>query len=437
MLIEKQNCYGCGGHEFEVVSGVSLSSELLVCSKCGAVMHNTADRDEAKQNEFYRKSYRAAPTHENLLTTTVKQNMISTFLREFLAGKKGLICTDIGAATGYIPNWLRSLGHKATGTEYTTTFRRVSEHYYGIPLTEEIEEKHRYDLITIYHVLEHMMNPFDKLVKYRSLLADGGHMMISVPEWFNYVEEGSGGPIVSADNHFHVNHINVFSAQSIKNMFARVGLEVVKEDHISYGQTYLLKKCEPVDSIKSESAAGRVEDILKIKRAIDKLTAKDYNGAISEWGNFPEAHIAVLLDTYGKEECRQEDYISMVEEKYPRVAQCPRWQYTVAAWNYTHNRTENALRLFTELCKISPKGDYFGFIGFCHQRMGDYIAAMGAFERCQLLTPTRWAEMANLILHCAAKLPTWDERAIEHVKEQLYQQNKGHIPIEPNDPTMK
>lgn len=434
MIIDKVSCYGCGGKDYKSVK-LHTTSEILVCKKCGAVMHNTEKMDEEKIRNFYRHEYRGHPTYENLLTTTSKQNFIALFLRDFLKDKKGLICGDVGCATGYVPAWLRGLGHKATGSEYTTTYRRMAEHYYGIPITEELEAKHKYDLISLYHVLEHMLNPFEKLTKLREMLSENGRMLISVPEWFDSLEESSGTNVVSFDVLFHVNHINVFSAQSLKNLFARVGLEIEKEDHITYGQTYLLKKCEPKD-IVLEDCDKQAGKMTAIHGAIAAYVAKDYTKALKLWPNFPEAHIALLMDTYGKDADKQRDYIAEVNSK-PDIAQCARWRMAVALWHYQHAYIPEALQMFTELAKITPRGDYFAFMGFCCERQGMLKEAMANFNRCAMLNPMRWAEMMNLILSCASRIPTWDERAMQEIKEQLWNQNKGNMPLSPADPVMK
>ena len=144
-------------------SPIHSTSKIIVCKNCGNACHEVDVTTEEKLKDFYRKEYRACPDTRNLMTTTRKLNYVMVFLRDFLKDKKGLVIGDVGCATGYLVNAFRQLGHRATGSELTLTYRRFAEHYYGVPVTEELETKHRYDLIVIYHVLEHLMEPDKKL----------------------------------------------------------------------------------------------------------------------------------------------------------------------------------------------------------------------------------------------------------------------------------
>lgn len=249
---QAMRCYVCDGHEWHKVmvdrgqgmQPIHGAATTQVCKGCGNVCHEVDVSKEDSIREFYRKEYRPQPGVMNLITTTHKLNYMKVFLAEQLKAMSGSpkIVGDVGAATGYALNFFRGLGHKVSGSELTLTFRRMSEHYYGIPLAEDLETKHKYDLIVVYHVLEHLMEPDQKLAHFASLLSEGGRIFLATPEWFNYIEDGCGLPMRHFDELFHKNHINLFSSTSLNNLFRKVGLRVVKEDHLQYGQTYLLEK---------------------------------------------------------------------------------------------------------------------------------------------------------------------------------------------------
>ena len=288
-------CYVCSSDKWHVVTvagpdgirvPVHSKSKIQICKDCGTACHEVDPKQEEKVKEYYRKEYRPAPGIANLITTTHKTNYVRVFLRDFLESKKGtrMKVADVGCATGYLLNFFRQMGHLATGCEYTVTFRRMAEHYYGIPTTEELETKHRYDFISIYHVMEHMVEPDKKLAHYASLLADGGHMLISTPEWFDTLEEASGTPTRDFEHWFHKDHINLFSATSLQNIFRKVGLSMVKEDHLQYGQTYLLKKSDagpaPKDWLLRESWPDIERKMLAARTAIGLFAAGKWREAL-------------------------------------------------------------------------------------------------------------------------------------------------------------
>jgi SAM-dependent methyltransferase len=403
---------------------INPEKELLVCRTCGTVAYRTDPMDAEKVKEYYRYAYRPAPTHANLITTTNKQNYVRLALESFFKKWKEVndrpaVIGDIGCATGYLVSYFRKLGHKATGCELTLSFRRFAEHFYGIPVPEELEKKHKYDLLTMYHVLEHIPQPDVKLKEYVDMLADDGHFFISVPEWFDTLEEASGSPITDFTHLFHKDHINVFSKQSCQNLFAKAGLEIVDEDHTQYGQTYLLKKSDPVKTLvnfKNEDWQQRAKEIRTIKEAIDAFKRKDTKLAISLWPKFPEAHIQQILGENSKEPDLQRDMWVQVKEI---LEGNPRMTLSLGMWLYQQKEYDKALEVFNGLTQVRPNSDIYVFMGWCFDEMGDFKRAMQYFSKACELDPRKWAEMNNRICALAVKLPTWDEVATEEFQKKV------------------
>ena len=147
-------CYICDKDDWASLKELKLEREMLVCKDCGNVCYHIEPDHEKKLKEYYDKEYRVAGINvKNITTTGRKMQHIDEFLSDFLKQKEKrspggqlqnpLICGDVGCATGYVVNWLRSRGHKATGSEWTTDMRRFAEHFYSIPITEELETKER------------------------------------------------------------------------------------------------------------------------------------------------------------------------------------------------------------------------------------------------------------------------------------------------------
>lgn len=435
-------CYICDVEEgWKSMGAINPERELLVCKTCGNIAYRVdAAKDEAMR-DYYRKDYRKAPTFMNIITTTNKLNYVKLFLREFLGTKREapMIVGDVGCATGYLPNFFRQIGHRATGSEYTVTFRRFAEHYYGIPITEELTPKHKYNLITMYHVLEHIVQPDEKLAHYVSLLADGGHMMIATPEWLDTLEEASGAGIEAGFSHlFHKDHINVFTRQSLQNLFSKVGLEIVKEDHIQYGQTYLLKKADPAktaDKITYEVPDKQVEKILKTHEAIRMYNSRDYEAALKVWPKFPEAYLALALRVHGKAPDHQAEIFNTA------VGACPGNTRILAAlglWFYQNGRHEDALKVFTDLQNVKPNADVFVYMGYCYSALGKRRDAMASFAVAMEMNPLKWQECMNWTCSEAVATPAWDERAEVEIKEQMFTaaRKAGKVTISPKDPGM-
>jgi 2-polyprenyl-3-methyl-5-hydroxy-6-metoxy-1,4-benzoquinol methylase len=433
-------CYVCDGSNLHSMGSIHSKSEIVVCKTCGNVMHRVDVTKEEDLKNFYRTEYRPAPNHMNLLTTTHKRVYIARFLNDFISERdpkktgKAMICGDVGCATGYIPAWLRGLGHKATGSELTITYRRFAEAFYGIPIPEELEKKHKYDLITIYHVLEHLIEPDKKLSMYRDMMSDDGRIMVSTPEWFDVLEEASGSNMQSFEDLFHKNHINVFSAISLKNLFAKVGLEIVKEDHVQYGQTYLLKKCEPSALKVTEQWEAQVEKIEKIKKAIGLHVSGKHELALEVWRRFPEAWIALAHGKESKDPERQADIFSRA---LAVLSDNMRLLMAYSTWLYMREQIGEALKVYKVIEQSKPNETLLIFMGYCYGKMGKFKEAAKCFYDASEMAPTKWSECMDQICAIAVNQPCWEERALNAISEEVLKKAKqeGKVP-ELVDPAM-
>jgi len=449
-MIEK--CPICGGGDLHKDDKIHSESVIVVCKACGFASHDYDETKEAEMLAYYKNQHRKAvigkqkPDYANIITTNNKKALISKFLADFLKDKKGLIVGDIGAATGYLVHWFRTLGHRATGSEYAVQYRRMSEHYYGVPLTEELPTKHKYDLLTIYHVLEHMIRPDLKLMKYRDMLADGGHIMISVPEYFNRLDEGTGTNVImhntsaqhDFDGYFHKDHVNIFSRVSIKNLVAKCGFEIVKDEYEGCGITLLCKKIdlakyEPI----VEDYGGVLKKIQSVKNAI--LAAKDNNWAkaIEIYPEFPEAHVAMIMMVNQKDPTKQTDYMDQIEKNCPQTCGGARYLSTKGAWLYQNQRYQEALETLEKCVNLRPNPDIFMFISWCLLELNRPHDAIKILNYAMMLNPGKWIEALNFQLNAACSIPTWDERAMEEMKHAFTEQNKSTIEaMSPKDPVM-
>lgn len=419
---------------------VNKERELLVCKteKCGNVAYRVDADADAKMREYYRHSYREIPNHMNLMTTSTKLGYIQNFLSPWLESKKDLVCGDVGSATGYVPRWLRSLGHKATGCELTVSYRRFSEHFYGIPLTEELEPKHQYDLITVYHVLEHLPEPDKKLAHYVSLLKDDGRILVATPEWFNALEEGSGTPLYDEKKPrdggarfrhlFHKDHINVFSEKKIKELFNKCGLSIEGEDHITYGQTYFLKKkTVAIDGLDfSEEWEQQVGKIEAAKKAIQLLNEEKFMEAIDVWPKFPEAWVHLIFDTHGKVPGKQSE---LFVEGSKHLQENVRLRLSHALWLYQQEKFDLALEAFKWLLAHRASDDVQIYIGYCLFHLGRYQEAIQCFFKAADINPQKWVPMMDWACKAAVMMPTWDERALGELKKKIEDENRKKIAL--------
>ena len=424
-------CYICDQSNWHEIKGIHAESRIIICKACGNLAHLVEEQHEREILEYYRVKYRPTPTHINIHTTANKLLYIEYFLKDFLQGKVKLTCGDVGAATGYMLSWLKKLGHRVTGSEYTMTFRRVAEHFYGIPLTEELRRDWRYDLISLFHVLEHMVAPDKKLASLLEVLKDDGRFFISTPYWLETLCDASGQPTSSFEHLFHKNHINLFTKNQLQNIFRKVGLYWEKENHYLYGQTYLLKKGAK-KPIEPEDWQRVLEAVVKQKQAIDLYLKGQYKEAIETWALFPEAHLKLIMGLYGKDRERQKD---MLEELPEPVKLNFRVMSSKLGWLIQGQQFEEALAYGQLFMSIKPNGDALHQMGIALSRLGRYSEAMQLFTAVAIRNPSLWPSMTDMALWCAAKMPCWEEAAQAQIKEALLGEalRTGKVVIELKD----
>ena len=419
-------CYVCSKEDFHWRKDLNPRKHVGICKECGNVAFKIEEGEEEKINNFYRSNYRGSPAVGNIITSTRKLNYIKLFLTDYLKDKKNLIVADIGAGIGYVCNWARQLGHRATGSELTVSFRRFSEHFYGVPLTEKIEPKHKYNLIVFYHTLEHMISPDEKLKYHASLLADDGVIMVSVPQWMNKLENLAAIGELTIDNYFHKNHVNCFTDISMKNLFIKCGLEIIKEDYQTYGQTYLVKKGKVVPAIQKEDWQEINAKIDKIKLAIESFQKGKFKEAAEHWAYFPNTYLRYIFDIIRKEPDRQDHEFAEILKKYPDDNQII---LAYGVWNYQNQKYEEAMKYFMKSIAIVPNEDSLIYMGWTLDRLGRHTEAMSAFNKAAIINPQKWTECTNFMSKCACSIPTWDEKAAHEIKERMFKEAAPKIEL--------
>lgn len=408
-------CYICNADNFHLRSDLNQKNKIGICKECGNIQHILPDDYEKKLLDFYRRDYRNRPGTGNLITTTRKLNYIKPFISDFFKDKKNLICGDVGCATGYLLHFLRDAGHKVFGSEYTITFRKFCEHYYKIPLTEELDKKHKYDFISFYHTLEHMMQPDKKLLNHRELLNPKGVLFISVPEWLGSLDDLSGYGQLSIANYFHENHICCFTQKSFRNLLNKCGLEIVKYDTITYGITTFVKSAD-FKQIESEDWQLVNAQIDRLKNAIELFSKNRFRDAIDAYPNFPDAWIRLIFDHYKKDPSRQ---LAGFADAEKAIGDNIKLRQARGSWHYQFQRWQEALVDFDWIAQRKLDENILIYLAWCLENIGDHMNAIKMFASARTINPRKWEECEDWICSICSKLPTWDEVAQEQLKTEL------------------
>ena len=369
------------------------------CKNCGFITY-----DYVETERLLERYNRSAPVFEpNNLITCARKNL---YHERFLKDPKIKLpifadVLDIGCAHGAFLNWVAEEmtidRSNLEGTEYRAAHRAYGKHEYGINITEDLTEKQlskKYDMITYYHVLEHVQHPFDELQKAKGLLKENGYLYISVPVWFEQLQESALEPITVFENHYHLNHISVFTPASFENLLQKAKLKVVKSDRGMYGYTVL---CQVDESIKNDKIQTmHIEDIKREleaqKEAIELFNDKKHMEAVKVYPKFPEAYMQhSLIQENLKDFEKQKEIIGQglsempdnitLQEQYANI----HFQFdqnTPDKFKFYSNNIRRAEELFLQCLEQRPSDKAFFFLGLINGvYKKDYKAAIDYLKK--------------------------------------------------------
>jgi SAM-dependent methyltransferase len=143
---------------------------------------------------------------------------------------------DIGCGDGEFLGVLRQLGWECHGTELTEVTARRAAAIPGLeirtgPLAEDAYEPGRFDVISLWHVLEHLPDPDRTLRACACWLSGGGLLLLAVPNLESWQARAFRGSWFHLDPPFHLQH---FGPASLARALRAAGLEVLETRHLSW-----------------------------------------------------------------------------------------------------------------------------------------------------------------------------------------------------------
>ena len=218
-------CNLCGGTEVSILSNRSRSGKPLrtvICRSCGLVWSDPRPHD-ARQfyEEEYRVSYKNAYNPQPKHVLRAGQVALSRFekIGRLLTEQKTVL--DVGTGGGEFAYLLQSLGHRVSGVEPNKGYADYSIKEYGLGVQvgfvqDAVFPPESFDVVTIWHVLEHTEDPGAVLTLLRSWVKTDGIVVVEVPN----VEATCQAP----SSTFHEAHLYNFNVVSLRRLARKHGL---------------------------------------------------------------------------------------------------------------------------------------------------------------------------------------------------------------------
>ena len=158
---------------------------------------------------------------------------------------------DVGAGTGDFLKVCKKNNWDAYGIEPSDKARKIAAEK-EINLKQDISElkNELFDVITLWHVLEHIPNLIEYIDQLKKLLKPNGVLLIAVPNYKSYDAEYYKEYWAAYDVPRHLWH---FSKESIQKLFSQVNMNVEKILPMKFDSFYVSLLSEKYKNKKNKS----------------------------------------------------------------------------------------------------------------------------------------------------------------------------------------
>lgn len=220
------SCPLCNSLRKSPFEGVHDSDRMIlyqICRSCGLVCQSPR-MVESELKQFYEREYRIerqeseSPIEKDLLMQDARARAVLEMIQPHLSAVSRHL--DVGSSSGALLNQFHEhYGCANIGIEPGEVYRQFSESqglkvYPSIEALEDIDEP-PFDLISMMHVLEHVVDPVQTLRSLReSRMMPGGFLLLEVP---NLIEHDS----------LELSHLYAFTRSTIKAVVQQAGFRVL------------------------------------------------------------------------------------------------------------------------------------------------------------------------------------------------------------------
>jgi 2-polyprenyl-3-methyl-5-hydroxy-6-metoxy-1,4-benzoquinol methylase len=227
------SCYICNHTEFKKRKGMvrdDPSIQIFECVNCSLVALSSIKHIQADHYADGQAWYGLPSVEAWLKETKEEDQRRYEMLKATLFDQEIL---DFGCGAAGFLNKARSLARKVEGVEPE---HRVRE-YWGdkIKINDKLEEvEGKFDLITAFHVIEHLPDPRKALNKLSEHLKENGRMVVEVPSSEDVLLTLYGNEAFQRFT-FWSQHLYLFNAETLRRLAEQSGLRVVSiQQHQRY-----------------------------------------------------------------------------------------------------------------------------------------------------------------------------------------------------------
>lgn len=180
---------------------------------------------------------------------------------------------DIGSGTGHFMNAMKIAGWQTKGIEINKSAREYSASKFGLNVIppEEISTlpDKEFDIISMWHVLEHFHNPGNYLMEVRRLLKPGGTVLVALPNNSSADSKHYSSEWAAYDVPRHLWH---FNSATFSMFTGQHGFSVLSVKNLPLDVFYISILSERIKGSKTAIASGMAKGVIFSVRALFNLT---------------------------------------------------------------------------------------------------------------------------------------------------------------------
>ncbi len=217
---------------------------LYQCENCEVIFTNPRPEAGSLGKYYNTKNYLSHNTKNNGFTGRIysllrKKNIRYKYKLISHLTPKGQIL-DIGSGTGELLDYFKKEGWTTRGIEPNKKAREFAVKNYNLTIGDENElerqEENSFDVITLWHVLEHIPKANERIEKVKRLLKSNGLLVIALPNPTSFDAIHYGAYWAGYDVPRHLFH---FTPQAFVNFSKARGLKIIKTKPLKFDAYYV------------------------------------------------------------------------------------------------------------------------------------------------------------------------------------------------------
>lgn len=257
-------CDSDNNHQFLKLKDYFLTQEdfeILECNDC-KLLFTTPCPAPDKIGDYYKSEEYLSHNDEKKslfarIYNIVKKTNIKNKFNIAVGNKQSAVrILDIGCGVGDFLNYAKEKGCKITGIEPNDDARKIAEKKLNIKVFSPAELENlpdnSFDIITMWHVLEHVADLKTEIHHLQRLLKNDGRLILALPNYKSFDAEYYKDKWAAYDVPRHLNH---FSRTSIENIFKETKFQLTDIKPLKWDSFYI--------SMLSEQYLGNGNSFIK------------------------------------------------------------------------------------------------------------------------------------------------------------------------------